>query len=214
MYTQKNPCEHTVCSVGPCHMDVTGKSWDISEGERVEAGNKRGRRGQWKKSLPLYCLFSCLCALLKPMSERDRCPQNSCLCRFFSPHLLYFSSFLLRPSYSLLFLCHIFHTQKLKHKASCKVYVWSVTLVSLGLVWVGLPPRFYSWLFSRVCAPVSIIYLGFLLSLLFDLFSPSSLSLGPWQLLSQCFPPSVSDRGGWVEREREKMGAEEWEIDF
>lgn len=36
-------------------------------------------------------------------------------------------------------------------------------------------------------------------------FSPSSLSLGPWQLLSQCFAPRDSGRGGWVgKREREK----------
>lgn len=36
-------------------------------------------------------------------------------------------------------------------------------------------------------------------------FSPSSLSLGPWQLLSQCFAPRDPGRGGWVgKREKEK----------
>lgn len=54
------------------------------------------------------------------------------------------------------------------------------------------------------CVLLFQFYLGFLLSLLFDLFSPSSLSLGPWQLLSQCFPPRAPGRGGWVERERER----------
>ena len=34
-------------------------------------------------------------------------------------------------------------------------------------------------------------------------FSPSLLSPGPWQLLSQCFAPRDSGRGGWVgKRER------------
>lgn len=46
-------------------------------------------------------------------------------------------------------------------------------------------------------------------------FSPSSLSLGPWQLLSQCFAPRDSGRGGWVgkrerEREREMEWGKEW----
>lgn len=42
-------------------------------------------------------------------------------------------------------------------------------------------------------------------------FSPSSLSLGPWQLLSQCFAPRDSGRGGWVgKREREREGEMEW----
>lgn len=44
---------------------------------------------------------------------------------------------------------------------------------------------------------------GFLLSLAFDLFSPSVLSLGPWQLLSQCFSSkSPLEEGDGFGRER------------
>lgn len=44
-------------------------------------------------------------------------------------------------------------------------------------------------------------------------FLPHRSPWGPGSCYLNVFL-QVSDRGGWVEREREKMGAGEWEIDF
>lgn len=72
--------------------------------------------------------------------------------------------------------------------------------------------------FVRACLRALLLgaTFGFLLSLAFDLFSPSVLSLGPWQLLSQCFSsmsPLEEGDGVGGEREsetrRERIGAGE-----
>lgn len=105
-----------------------------------------GGRGKYKPFL-LYCACSCLCTSLKPVSERDRCPPNSCLCPFFlwlalssfffflpSPLCISFIQ-LTTPPHCNFCVTHFTNTQKLKHTVGCKVGAWSVMFISLHFNW-------------------------------------------------------------------------------
>lgn len=153
----------------------------------------------------------CVYVSLYALSERDRCPKNSSLSLCFSfcfsrclalsffstntPSLSYFSE---RHSLSLS------HTVEGRDSRVCVRlssyhYIWGVTQWSHQCV----PPvsDWQPWLVLCLHSCVGL-YTSFsstfwiLLPLLFDLFS-LCLSLGPKQLLSQCFPLRAPERGGW-----------------
>lgn len=95
-----------------------------------------------EKLFLLYCLCSCLCTSPEPMSERDRCPQNSCLCPFFFCCSLYFflppfcvsTNQRTTPPYCNFCVTHFTNAQKLKPTAGCKVGARSVTFISFHFV--------------------------------------------------------------------------------
>lgn len=202
MHAQKNPCEHTVQACWSVQLDAAVEQESLETFLKGEQGGNGEGVGGGEVS-PLDCLCSCLCTLLKPVSERDRCPQNSCLCLFFfslALFIFFFLPSLLFGEQHLLTVISVSHISQTHRSSSAQ---WAAKLVrEVSRSYRQASLRFF--LSFLACVLLFQLYLGFLLSLLFDLFSPSSLSLGPWQLLSQCFPPRASGRGGWVERERER----------
>lgn len=129
---------------------------------------------------------------------------SCCSLYFFLPPFCVSSNQRTTPPYCNFCVTHFTNAQKLKPTAGCKVSARSVTFISVHFCNESDSLPFCFFLSFLACVLLFQLYLGFLLSLLFDLFSPSSLSLGPWQLLSQCFPPRASGIGGWVEGARER----------
>lgn len=156
--------------------------FDISEaGEWKQRGNWRGEGEVSGKLFLLYWPCSCLCTSLQPVSERDRCPQNSCPCPCVVFSFFYCSFFLSRPPFCIssiqlttpphcnFCVTHFTNTHtssstqwaaKLVHEVSCSYHY-----ISIGVSQ-----------YECVCVLLFQLYLGFLLSLLFDLFSPFSRS--------------------------------------
>lgn len=156
--------------------------FDISEaGEWKQRGNWRGGGEVSGKLFLLYWPCSCLCTSLQPVSERDRCPQNSCPCPCVVFSFFYCSFFLSRPPFCIssiqlttpphcnFCVTHFTNTHtssstqwaaKLVHEVSCSYHY-----ISIGVSQ-----------YECVCVLLFQLYLGFLLSLLFDLFSPFSRS--------------------------------------
>lgn len=148
----------------------------------MEANAWRDGGGEVRGTTPLSLLPLQL-SRCSSGSETDRCP-HSCL-----PH----------STAPLMWPCGCCPTtppQKLQLTASCKVCV-AICLES------GFRPLSF-FLSFLVGVPLFHFYLWIPALYCLTSFSPSSLSLGPWQLLSQCCAPRDSGRGGWVERGREK----------
>lgn len=165
----------------------------------------------------LYWPCSCLCTSLQPVSERDRCPQNSCPCPCVVFSFFYCSFFLSRPPFCIssiqlttppqcnFCVTHFTNTHtssstqwaaKLVHEVSCSYHY-----ISIGVSQ-----------YECVCASLSAVPWIPALFTVWPLFSLLSLSPGPWQLLSQCFPLRAPGReGDGVWRERGREGEKEWE---
>lgn len=116
-----------------------------------------------------YSACSCPSAVALAVSDWDRCPRNS-RC---------FSLLMLQPPPKKSWGC----------KASSSFMRGVRWRCGAGVGALPSPPvfRFSPFVRAFLRALLHSATFGFLLSLAFDLFSPSVLSLGPWQLLSQCF---------------------------